>query len=107
MKQRIIWTMVLVSLAVFAFRDAHALTPEKRAKAICRGEILKRLKDPNSAEFGTSVVRQRESGEWLVLREVSAKNSFGALVRSVMTCTISADFERASVIHPGTLRAGQ
>lgn len=75
-----------------------ALTPEKRVKALCRGEIKSRLKYPDSAEFGASYV-QEVAGEWTVLREVKAKNSFGMAKQNVFTCTFRASGDTFTLVR--------
>lgn len=97
MKKRIITAILIMSPICYIATQSGTLDPEKRAKAICRGEIVKRLKDPDSAEFGTSLAVRKESGVWVVYREVSAKNSFGAMIKSAHTCIVVADFSSVMV----------
>lgn len=75
-----------------------SLTPEKRVKALCRGEIKSRLKYPDSAEFGASYV-QEVAGEWKVLREVKARNSFGEIKQNVFACTFRASGDAFTLVR--------
>ena len=97
MKKRIIWFLVLSAPISYIATRGHELDPETRAKAACRGEIVRRLKDPDSAEFGKSLAVRKDSGVWIVYREVSAKNSFGAVIKSAHTCVVAADFSTVKV----------
>lgn len=93
MKTRIILAVALAIPLTYCATRGREIDPPARAKAACRGEIVKRLKDPSSAEFGKSSVSEVGDGlGWRVWREVSAKNSFGAVVKSVQVCDVAPDF---------------
>ena len=92
-----IYTIIASSvLLAFAMTREPTVTPETRAKNLCRGEVNKRLKDPEHAKFGRSKVDPNPAGGWIVYREVSARNSFGQMVRATFVCDVSADFSRVS-----------
>ncbi|MNF67306.1 hypothetical protein D3C84_491150 [compost metagenome] len=58
-------------------------------KASCRAAITSRLKDPDSAKFGDSSAEpDLNKGIWIVTREVTAKNSFNANIRSLYRCNV-------------------
>jgi len=97
MKKRLIWALVLSAPITYIVTRGYTLDPEARAKALCRGEIKHQLKDPSSAEFGAVSARKTSAGVWLVYREVTAKNSFGVMLKSAQLCTISPDFSTIKV----------
>jgi len=97
MKRRILSALLfLVPVLYIATRD-HTIAPADRAKALCRGQILKQLKDAENAKFGNSAVNQTARGDWVVYREVTANNSFGAAIRSTLVCNIPSDFSTVTV----------
>lgn len=100
MKTRIALAAAFVIPAVFLMTRGHEMPPSDRAKAACRGEIKKRLKDPGSAEFGGASVVPNDSGGWRVYREVTAKNSFGVSIKSLIVCEVTRDFNVVSVKLP-------
>jgi hypothetical protein len=56
----------------------------------CRGEVLGRLRDPDTAAFPpqTTASFQDEDPVWTVRAYVDADNSFGELVRERWVCTV-------------------
>jgi len=91
-KTRVTLTVVLLASLAYCSISKHELAAPDRAKAACRGEIKKRLKDPGSAEFGKAVATQTATGGWLVYRELTARNSFNATVKSVVVCEVTPNF---------------
>lgn len=56
----------------------------------CRGEVLGRLREPDSAVFppaSEAVIEDREP-VWTVAAHVDARNTFGELVRERYECTV-------------------
>jgi len=101
MKYRMLLALVLIVPITYCATKRPELPPEARAKALCRGEIGKRLKDPSSAEYGPATAQQTAAGAWLIYRQVTAKNSFGALIKATMVCSVSPDFEVVTVNQQG------
>lgn len=63
------------------------------AKRVCREFVEKRLKAPATAEFGGEATTH--SGQsFTVAGHVDSQNSFGALIRSNYTCTVTASGEQ-------------
>lgn len=96
-KLQIFCGVLCFGVTVSVMTKGRDIAPPDRAKAVCRGEIKKRLKDPDSAEFGQSLAQQNDAGGWIVYRELTAKNSFGATVKSTLVCTLMPDLSVVSV----------
>ena len=79
---------------------------QSNARLICRDEIARRLKDPDSADWGMS------SGTWYatwpasingsdirVAPEFRASNSFGARIVSKWDCSLKADGQDLRLVN--------
>lgn len=58
---------------------------EYEAIAQCEDAVKNRLKSPSTAEFDLTATG---SGTWIVTGTVDAENSFGAMTRSNVQCTV-------------------
>ncbi len=59
------------------------------AVALCQVVVKEFLKDSGSASFSNYSAQRSSSGGWISSGTVSAKNSFGAIVKSRYSCTLS------------------
>ena len=59
------------------------------ARKDCERLVESRLKAPSTAKFSSTATKS--SGEWHVAGTVDSQNSFGAMVRSSFTCTVTDD----------------
>jgi hypothetical protein len=89
-----------VALLYLFNRPSPVMAPDARAKAMCRGAVNAKLKNPTSAEYGTASALPSHAGGWIVRRTVTATNSFGTMVRSEFICEISPNFVGVKVLGP-------
>ena len=71
-----------------AFLLACSIHPEERFWTACKEEVKKQLKAPRSAVFPDKpdINIILKSGKALIIADVDAQNSFGALLRSKFQC---------------------
>lgn len=95
-KQAAIGVVFVVAVMVLALyssnRDGDAGT-EREAVAQCEGFADKRLKAPDEAEYDLAATS--DGDQWVVTGTVDAENSFGAKVRSDVTCELHFDGDTA------------
>lgn len=71
---------------------------QERAGIACRLAISDRLHDPRSAEFDPPRIARGQSGEFVVLQRVRARNAFGAMRLVSMSCTVGGDGRSVSAV---------
>ncbi len=107
--QKIALGLLFMFIAFLIFKPSAPLTEaekvaafKKNALTACRSFIMKSLKNPDSAKFGTepldAIAVEKEPNVWYVQRKLRATNSFNAVVPSTMSCTMSHDGQSFSLL---------
>lgn len=82
----VIAVTVLLGLCAGCSSEPYDANNEAEAKAQCEGFASTRLKSPSSADFNLNATQSGTS--WTVTGTVDSQNSFGASLRSAVTCVI-------------------
>jgi hypothetical protein len=95
--------MVVVVVAALLLEPGGGIESgsEVLAWEACRGEVLGRLREPDTAVFpplGTAVVEDRDP-RWTVTSHVDADNAFGQLARERWVCTIEVGASGARLVE--------
>ena len=93
--------VVLLSLGIYGYfipekENSQAISEprgfdEIAAGGACKEFVRERLKNPRTAEFETSIVRQTSGNTGIVTGLVYAENSFGATIRTYYQCEVMYD----------------
>jgi hypothetical protein len=89
--------IVLAAAALGLTACGDASVSDVGVALACEALVKDKLRSPGTAEFGSiwdgenSTATDNGDGTWHVEGQVDSQNGFGAMVRSVFTCTIEVE----------------